>query len=150
VAFGHSMGSFMTQQFISEHGESLAGAVLSGTNDTPPGQARLALGLARLERVRVGPRGKSRLLNALVFGAFNKPFEPARTPFDWLSRDRAEVDRYIADPLCGGFESRVLTELGCHSRGDAAIAEGTCAMTPIRTPSIVAPVSTPALGSRHS
>ena len=107
VMFGHSMGSFMTQQFISEHGDALAGAVLSGSNGAPPVSARLGVWLAHVERLRVGPRGKTSLMNKLVFGAFNKPFEPARTPFDWLSRDRDEVDRYIADPLCGGFESTV-------------------------------------------
>ena len=37
----------------------------------------------------------------MAFGGFNKPFEPARTPYDWLSRDAAEVDKYIQDPLCG-------------------------------------------------
>ena len=41
-------------------------------------------------------------MNALGFGNFNIPFKPARTPLDWLSRDTEEVDRYIADPLCGG------------------------------------------------
>jgi alpha-beta hydrolase superfamily lysophospholipase len=62
--------------------------------------------LARLERLRLGQRGHSPVMQALFFGAFNKPFKPARTAFDWLSRDTAEVDKYIADPLCG-FESTV-------------------------------------------
>ena len=68
--------------------------------------AIVALLLARLERLRIGQRGHSPLMQALFFGAFNKPFAPARTPFDWLSRDSAEVDKYIADPLCG-FEATV-------------------------------------------
>jgi alpha-beta hydrolase superfamily lysophospholipase len=107
VMFGHSMGSFMTQQFVSEHGDALAGAVLSGSNGAPPASVAGGLLLARFERLRLGQRGNSRLMKRLVFGAFNKPFEPARTAFDWLSRDPNEVDRYIADPLCGGFESTV-------------------------------------------
>jgi len=106
VLFGHSLGSFMVQYFISEHGASLAAAVLSGSNGKPPPIAPIGLMLARLERLRLGPRGHSPLMQALFFGAFNKPFAPARTPFDWLSRDDAEVDKYIADPLCG-FESGV-------------------------------------------
>lgn len=32
---------------------------------------------------------------------FNAPFEPARTPFDWITRDEAIVDAYVADPHCG-------------------------------------------------
>jgi alpha-beta hydrolase superfamily lysophospholipase len=66
----------------------------------------LGLLIAQLERLRVGAHGKSRLLQQMLFGAFNKPFRPARTSFDWLSRDPAEVDKYIADPRCG-FDSQV-------------------------------------------
>jgi len=58
--------------------------------------------LARIEALRIGRRGKSELLHKLGFGDFNKPFEPARTDLDWLSRDEAEVDKYVSDPLCGG------------------------------------------------
>jgi len=106
VLLGHSLGSFMTQYFICEHGEALAAAVLSGSNGKPPPIAPIGLLLARLERLRLGQRGRSPLMQALFFGEFNKPFAPARTPFDWLSRDTTEVDKYIADPLCG-FESTV-------------------------------------------
>jgi alpha-beta hydrolase superfamily lysophospholipase len=106
VIFGHSLGSFLVQQFISEHGDAVAGAVLSASNGKPAAVAPFVSRLARLERLRVGPRGKSALLQKLFFESLNKPFEPARTPFDWLSRDTVEVDKYIADPLCG-FDSTV-------------------------------------------
>jgi len=101
VFFGHSMGSIMGQQFIAEHGEALAGAALSGSNGPPPAILPLGRLLARFERLRLGPRGHSPVLRQIIFGEYNKAFRPARTDFDWLSRDEAEVDKYLADPLCG-------------------------------------------------
>ena len=101
VFFGHSMGSFLGQTYIAEHGAELAAAILSGTSGPPPTILALGKRVVAFERWRQGPRGKSGLVQALLFGEQNKPFKPARTAFDWLSRDPAEVDKYVADPLCG-------------------------------------------------
>ena len=101
VFLGHSMGSFLGQTYIAEHGRELAAAVLSGTAGPPPAALAVGKQVVAFERWRLGPRGKSAVVQALLFGAQNKPFRPARTDYDWLSRDPAEVDKYVADPLCG-------------------------------------------------
>lgn len=101
VLLGHSMGATMARQFMAEHGDSLAGVVLSGSSGQPTPLAACGRMIARAERLRLGNRGRSTLIRSLTFDSFNKRFEPARTKFDWLSRDPAEVDKYIADPLCG-------------------------------------------------
>jgi alpha-beta hydrolase superfamily lysophospholipase len=101
VIMGHSMGSYLAQALMIDHGSLLRGAVLEGTSGKPPLIAAAGRLVARVERLRVGPRGSSPLLQALSFDAFNKAFVPNRTAFDWLSRDEAEVDKYVADPLCG-------------------------------------------------
>jgi alpha-beta hydrolase superfamily lysophospholipase len=112
VFLGHSMGSLLGQQFIAEHGDAFAGAVLSGSSGAPPPILPLGRLLARFERWRLGRRGHSAILRQLIFGDFNKPFRPARTDFDWLSRDAAEVDKYIADPLCGfPFSAQLVIDL---------------------------------------
>jgi alpha-beta hydrolase superfamily lysophospholipase len=101
VFFGHSLGSFLGQEFVAEHSDALAGAVYSGSSGKPPAIATLGRLIARAERLRLGKRGKSQLLGQMWFGAYNKPFAPARTEFDWLSRDEKEVDAYVADSCCG-------------------------------------------------
>lgn len=102
VLLGHSMGSFLAQEFMLRHGAELSAVVLSATSGKPPPIASVGRLLARLERLRVGPRAPSPLLQALSFGAFNKPFKDGGpTQFEWLSRERATIEAYVADPLCG-------------------------------------------------
>ena len=98
---GHSMGSYIAQAYLLHHSASLQGAILSGSNYHPVTFYRSAALVARIERWRQGPTGRSALIEHLSFGSFNKRFKPVRTGFDWLNRDPAEVDAYGNDPLCG-------------------------------------------------
>lgn len=120
---GHSMGSYIGQAYLMQHSCSLQGAILSGSNCQPLALYKLASLIARFERWRLGPLGRSRLLDRLSFGSFNQAFKPNRTAFDWLSRDPAEVDQYIADPLCGFI---CTTQLWCD------LLAGLQQITPVR------------------
>lgn len=99
ILFGHSMGSLVTQHLATQ--DVFDAVALSGANGIVSPLVHVGKLITRFERLRMGKRGKSELLNKLSFDAFNKAFKPNRTAFDWLSRDEDEVDKYIADPMCG-------------------------------------------------
>ncbi|MBN1878446.1 MAG: lysophospholipase [Anaerolineae bacterium] len=97
--FGHSMGSFMAQQYIQNWGEGLAGAILCGSTGLALVEASV---LPIAEQVAQGEAGSQpSAIFAGLFASVNEPFEPVKTPFDWLSRDETEVQKYIDDPWCG-------------------------------------------------
>lgn len=105
VLFGHSMGSFLSRAYAAKYGRELAALVLCGTAGNPGLQGAAGRRVAGLQARARGARHTSGLMDTMTFGAFNKPFKPARTDFDWLSRDPDEVDKYVADPLCGNVFS---------------------------------------------
>jgi alpha-beta hydrolase superfamily lysophospholipase len=85
VLLGHSLGSFAAQHYVLDHAHLIDALVLAGTT---------AVDLMLAAQARAAAEGDPLL-------ALNQAFQPARTPFDWLSRDQRAVDAYLADPLCG-------------------------------------------------
>lgn len=99
---GHSWGSFMAQDYIQNWPNELKGVILSGTNGyVDENLLKVGEMLVKKELKKFGPRKINDKLHNIVFGPFNKPFEPAETQFQWLSRDQDEVNKYIDDPYCG-------------------------------------------------
>ena len=99
--FGHSMGSFLSRHYSMLYASELTGLILSGTGGDPGAIGKIGLFVAKMDAMFHGRKAKSEIMTKLSFGAFNNTFKPNRTDFDWLSRDNAEVDKYINDPLCG-------------------------------------------------
>lgn len=99
--FGHSMGSFVSQRYIMEYGDNLAGLILSGSNGKHGKILKVAQLISKSEIKKHGRRHRSKKLDNLIFGGNNKGFKPSKTDFDWLSRDEKEVQKYIDDPFCG-------------------------------------------------
>lgn len=117
ILLAHSMGSFAAQQWVLDHSTEIEGLVLTGT-------AAIDLLEPNLD-----------LDAPLELAMFNAPFAPARTEFDWLSRDTEQVDRYVADDLCGfGLDTPGVKALfaGAHALADPARVAGVRADLPIR------------------
>lgn len=100
--YGHSMGSFLTRTMLYRYPEAgFAGAILSGTGWQPGLVLKLGQTVCKMQAKKVGETGTSATVDKLMFGSYNKSYENPRTSFDWLTRDPAVVDAYIADPLSG-------------------------------------------------
>ncbi len=97
---GHSMGSFLARIYITKYGQHLTGAIIMGTGNQPPALAGAGLALAKTIAAVKGDTYRCPFINNMAFGAYNKKFEPARTNYDWLTKDEAIVDAYVQEPRC--------------------------------------------------
>lgn len=99
VFFGHSMGSFVARAYAFKYSKDINAVVFCGTSGANPlaGAGKVIAGL--IAKVK-GDHHRSKLIDKMSFGSYNDKTDK-RTPFDWLSVDKKNVDDYIADPYCG-------------------------------------------------
>lgn len=120
---GHSMGSFLARTYLIRYPGTVQAAIIMGTGWQPEIMLTGGLTVAGTIARRSGESATSDMVTNLAFGSYNKAFAPNRTPVDWLSVDTDNVDRYIADPLCGlpatvGLFRQMLTGIRFNQRPD--------------------------------
>lgn len=103
ILFGHSMGSFIARRYTAFYGDKIDAVVYCGTAGSNPA-ASIGRAVANMTAKLKGQKFKSKFIDKLAFGTYNKRTEN-NTPFDWLSTDRKQVEKYIDDDLCGGLFS---------------------------------------------
>jgi alpha-beta hydrolase superfamily lysophospholipase len=110
IFFGHSLGSIIAQRYIQNWGAELKGAILSGTFGALGVDAATLVAMCEQEAQANGDNAPSQVFGGM-FVNFNQPFQPAKTGFEWLSRDEAEVQKYVDDPWCGfAFSNRLVID----------------------------------------
>lgn len=112
ILFGHSMGSMIAMRIAQRGLVKLSGLIVSAFPTHPGALVYAGKIVGRVLSGIFGQNSKSPFMDQLTFGKFSRGIKERRTDFDWLSRDAAEVDLYIADPDCGEvFTSRFFMEL---------------------------------------
>ena len=98
---GHSMGSFVVRNYLADYAGAVSGAIISGTGFKPAAVTSAGKAMASLICKIKGSKHVSDMVHAMAMGAYNKDFGP-QGGCQWLSRDNAVMEAYMADPLCGG------------------------------------------------
>lgn len=109
--FAHSMGSIVARVLLQTHSAKYEKVVLSGYPCFRYGTI-IGLPLSSFFSVWKGPKYKSWLLEYISIGVFNNTVKDSETPFDWLTRDKKHIERFIDDSLCGiGFSCSAFHDL---------------------------------------
>lgn len=100
IVIGHSMGSFIARKYSCIYGSRVDGFVFLGTGNPSDFKVSMGLKLAAVVGFIKGERYRSKLLDKVMFGTYNRRIKGKRTNSDWLTKDTKIVDDYISDPKC--------------------------------------------------
>ena len=99
ILLAHSMGTIISRNVLQERSMDYSKVVLSGYPNYQ-GAIKIAIALSNCMKL-FGKKRKSKMLLSMTLGSFNKAVKNPKTPVDWLSYNEENVNKYMADPLCG-------------------------------------------------
>lgn len=97
---GHSMGSFYARRYLFTYGEELDGAIIMGTAWQEKITVKTGKLLCKLIGLFKGSKYRSKFINNMALGPYNKKWEPSITHNDWLTKDEKIVEWYSNEPKC--------------------------------------------------
>lgn len=122
IILGHSMGSFITRNYLLKYGKGIDGAIIMGTGMQPKPMLLFGIAVAAVEGLIFGGDHVSKLIDKISFGSYNKRIEANKEPGNWLSRDGENLMKYAADPMCtfvftaNGFQTLFQLIYNLHDR----------------------------------
>ncbi|WP_299438677.1 alpha/beta hydrolase [uncultured Aquimarina sp.] len=112
ILFGHSMGSFLSREYVTKYGEDVKVLIISGTASYMKGLGTLGLVSSNVIKFLKGGKKSNTILKSMFFTEFNKKFKPNRTKVDWISSDPDQVDLFNNDPYrIEDFSTNVFIDL---------------------------------------
>ena len=97
---GFSLGSFLLREYLGKWPDGVSSAIIMGTGSQPGFVLSIMMAIVKGQIKKGGFDNTTDLVRQLSFGTYNQKFKPNRTASDWLCADTAQLDGYIADPIC--------------------------------------------------
>ena len=97
---GFSLGSFLLRDYLGRWSAGVSRAIIMGTGHQPALVLSVIMAIVKGQIRKGGFDNTTDLVRKLSFGTYNQKFRPNRTASDWLCADEAQLDAYLADPLC--------------------------------------------------
>lgn len=122
IILGHSMGSFITRNYLLKYGKGIDGVIIMGTGMPPKPVLLFGIALSTIQGLIYGGDHVCKFIEKVSFGSYNKRIDVAKEPGNWLSKNEENLMKYAGDPMCtftftaNGFQTMFRLIYNLHDR----------------------------------
>lgn len=117
---GHSMGSLAVRSYAKKYDKNIDRLIVCGSPSYRSG-IKIGKAISKITETIMGGHYRSKMLQKICLGSFNKPFRKEGNAFSWICSDKLVQEAYRSDPLCNyifttnGFRNLMELMIDCYS-----------------------------------